>query len=159
MLLALDPGTKCVGWAVWSDKLTHCGLVRTKEKQVGQQGWDLRKGLLAVLAAQGVPACDVLVEIPRLYPYQRKMQPNDLIKLTFAAGAAAMVGLSVETVIPVEWKGQTPKEICHKRVLERLSRDELLVVQAASRDVIESLQHNMLDAIGIGRWKITGEKL
>jgi hypothetical protein len=156
MLLALDPGTKCVGWAVWSDRLYRCGLVRTKEKTTGQQGWDLRLGLLDVVGPVGL---DVLVEVPRIYPYNRKMQPNDLIDLAFVAGAVSTVGQSVETVLPVDWKGQTPKDVCHERLLARLSRDELLVVQAGVAGVPESLQHNVLDAIGIGRWKITGEKL
>lgn len=151
-MLAVDPGTRAVGWAMWTDKLHSCGLVRTKEDSLGARAWDL---------ARQLPNGNfrVLVEKPRLYPYNRNMQPNDLIDLAFVAGACATVGASADDVLPVTWKGQTPKDICHKRIMKRLSYEEILVVKTGIADVPKSLQHNVLDAIGIGRWDRTGEKL
>jgi len=162
MLLALDPGKHCVGWALWGDgKLVACGLVRTKEKVLGDIASDLYEKLSDTLfEADDHEGHAVIVEKPRLYPRNKYMQPNDLIDLAFVGGAIAMVMHgSVEVVEPVGWKGQTPKDINHRRVIERLDRDGLLALQAGLRGVPESLKHNVLDAVGIGRWKVMGEKI
>jgi hypothetical protein len=152
MILAIDPGTRCVGWALWDDSgLVRCGLVRSKAKELGQRAVEL--------AAQVPRAPLAVVEKPRIYPYNKKLQPNDLIDLAFVAGACATAAASATTALPVEWKGQTPKEISHRRTVERLNRSSLAALKAGLADVPESLRHNVLDAVGIARWHVTGEKL
>lgn len=153
MLLAIDPGTRCMGWSVWSTKLERCGLVRTKAQELGDRVYEL----VRQLPSGG--DYDVLVEKPRIYPYERKRQPNDLIDLSFAAGSCTLLGRGISVVLPYEWKGQTPKDVCHRRIMERLGVEELLVVRNGLVGVPASYQHNVLDAIGIGRWRVTGERL
>ena len=151
MFEAVDPGTRCAGWALWDQRLVACGLVRSKRKSLGNRANDLSRQLQ--------PVDLVVVEIPRAYPKNRKLSPNDLIDLAIVAGACARVGKESKLVLPVEWKGQTPKDICHKRVMSRLSREELLIVKAGVEGVPKSLRHNVYDAVGIARWHFTGEKL
>lgn len=147
MLLALDPGQHCCGWALWTTTLQDCGLVRTKEEHLGAQALDL--------ARQLPRGHDVIVEIPRLYPRSRKLQPNDLIRLAFAGGVCGGVGVSLETIEPVAWKGQVPKDVCHRRLIKELSYEEVLVIEKGLEGVPKGLHHNVLDAVGIGRHVVT----
>lgn len=151
-LLSVDPGTRCTGWALWGKHLEQCGLVRTKEEELGARGYALA-GLL--------PSGDfhVVVELPRVFPYQRKMRPNDLIDLAFIGGMCAFRGASASMVHPVIWKGQEKKEVNHKRVLNTLTAGELAVVKKGIVGVPKTLQHNVLDAVGIGLWYRTRKRL
>lgn len=152
MILAVDPGRRCLGWSLWDVQLVRCGLVRTRETALGQQAHDL---------ARQLPSGDhqVVVERPVIYPYARQRRPNDLIDLSFVAGACVLTGSNVLSVTPSEWKGQTPKDVNHRRVLSHLSFDELQVLKAGIEGVPDSLRHNVLDAVGLGRWHVTGERL
>ena len=151
MLLSVDPGTRSLAWASWHDRLSACGLARTKKQGLGAQAHDLVTQL---------PAGDleVVVELPRIYPYDKKRQPNDLIDLAFVAGMCGLLGDSVTAVVPTTWKGQTPKPIHHRRIMEQLTMEELLVVKACIANIPKSLRHNVIDAIGIGLYYRTGKK-
>lgn len=149
-LLSIDPGKHCLGWAVWEDgKLISCGLERTKAKTLGGAILELYDGM---------PICDrAVVELPRKYPYERRVRANDLIDLGAVAGAAAVCvdeGGELEFVYPAQWKGQTPKKIQHRRTRDALSEEEEAVLEQGLLGVPESLRHNVLDAVGIGQWRI-----
>lgn len=143
--LSIDPGTRCVGWARWGEALLDCGLARTKCESLGDRAHDL---------ASQIPSGDyhIVVEVPRVYPYHRKMRPNDLIDLAFVGGMCGLRGTSTSIVHPVEWKGQLPKEVCHKRCVELLAYNEVAGLKLVLESTPKSLQHNLLDAIGIGLW-------
>jgi len=52
-------------------------------------------------------------------------------------------------VKPREWKGQVPKDVHHARLVKTLTPDEMAMVERAAPP---SLRHNVLDAIGIGKY-------
>jgi hypothetical protein len=52
-------------------------------------------------------------------------------------------------VKPREWKGQVPKDVHHARLVKTLTPEELAMVEASAPP---SLRHNVLDAVGIGRY-------
>ena len=91
----------------------------------------------------------IVVELPRSYPGSR-VNPGDLITLAYRAGQ--VVGrcrgafTKVRTLFPADWKGQTPKRVMNQRVLARL--DE------AERAAVAMMDHNVLDAVGIGLWHL-----
>ncbi len=144
-LLSVDPGKRALAWALWDFMgLDSCGLVRTKLKDFGRGAQEM-----VVLLPPG--ADHVVVELPRIYPYQKRITVNDLIDLAAVAGACAGAG-PVEFVYPATWKGQTPKDISHRRVMKKLSLAEVQVVESCLQAIPKSLQHNVLDAIGIGQW-------
>lgn len=131
--LSIDPGVD-TGWALWT--------------------WPLCQ-----LAAAGIgkPPVEVAyrlaVEKPQVYP-QSPVPPNDLITLAMKAGryvgAFDGPGLETVTVLPHEWKGNIPKDICEARIRRALAIPELSVATDAEMEVPKSLRNNMWDAIGIG---------
>jgi hypothetical protein len=64
----------------------------------------------------------------------------------FAQAFRATTHLGVK---PREWKGQVPKDVHHARLVKTLTPDELAMVEASAPP---SLRHNVLDAVGIGRY-------
>jgi hypothetical protein len=80
---------------------------------------------------------------------ENKGTPTALIELAFRLGE--LVGLYmrkvevVELVTPAVWKGSVPKEICQSRILKKLEPEELSVLDK---------NHNAMDAVGIGLWKL-----
>jgi hypothetical protein len=142
--LYVDPGKRALGWAMWSSTFA-AGLIRTKQKDFGRG--------LQEMVVQLPPGADrVVVELPRHYPYERRIRVNDLIDLAAVAGACGAAG-PVEFVHPATWKGQTPKPISHHRVRKALTAEERAVLEQALEGIPESLQHNVLDAVGIGLWR------
>jgi hypothetical protein len=97
------------------------------------------------------------VEYPQDYPgHQRKVDPNDLIKLGSRAGRVQehllIQGNEVRLVKPHVWKGGVPKNIHHERIRASLTAKELAVVHAYTAPVAEGLKHNIWDAIGLTLW-------
>lgn len=143
-LLAVDPGLNA-GWALFRlGKLVACGLYRGKH--VAE----------TVEAIQQDPFYDLdtlVVERPQAYSaLKSKADPNDLITLALVAGAAigAHGWHHLRTPSPAEWKGQTPKEIHHPRILAALAPAELEILELVKAPA--SLQHNVRDAVGLGLW-------
>lgn len=132
ILSTIDPGTHS-GWARFAERsLTACGL-----------GPDSYFG-------------HVIIEVPVIYPGSRKVNPNDLITLAVKVGehkyAAESRGCSVELVKPRTWKGTIDGDIMCARILRLMTPAERAIFNAAPGAA--SYRHNILDAIGIGLWKL-----
>jgi hypothetical protein len=139
-LLAIDPGLH-TGWALFVKKAAGLDLVACGTGEPPS-------------SAQPYPLWECVIECPQVYP-QQAVPPNDLITLAFQAGRyaeAARVAKTrfVRTVLPHEWKGNLPKNVCAARVLSRLSPEEIGIVEEMSEGIPKSQRHNVLDAIGIG---------
>ena len=142
IIVAIDPGVKVAGWAIFKKKrLWRCGIARGKQ-------WADTVDALPRLTSEVT-----VVEHPVAYP-RSSVNPNGLIKLGIMAGAAAKAFDAIEIMMPTprEWKGQTPKAIHNKRVLAKLTLKELKIHNKA--DVPKSLVHNMTDAVGLGLWAL-----
>jgi hypothetical protein len=143
--IAVDPGKTLIGWAVFDGrKLESCGLSRLYE--VRDMVCLMRTG-----------HAEMVVEKPQVYPHQRlKGDPNDLIDVALAAGCVAEMGhangMAVEFVLPRRWKGQRPKDVCNALTLDLMLPHEKGLLKKTG--VIKSKRHNVLDAIGIGLWRI-----
>ncbi len=143
-LIAIDPG-KTTGWAVFVESgLVAAGVLRREKIFNGAEGlpkiWDRRI---------------VLVENPRWYPHDHT-DVNDLLDLAVLVGEIEhyyeIQGCTVELVWPRTWKGNVPKDIHNKRVLVALRRAELELLPLRPR--AKDYDHNMLDAVGLGLWKL-----
>lgn len=126
-----------------------------------QQGWARFSGGCMYACGLGEPPAligEVVIELPEYRPSQRdrRVDPNDLITLAVRVGKLAARaearGLVVELVRPTRWKGSVPKRIHHQRIGRALTVEEHAVLNGVR--VADSLRHNVLDAIGIGLWKI-----
>lgn len=143
MLLAIDPGVRALGWAYFEDgRLVQAGLLRAKHiQEMVDQLWLL-----------DLHPVSLVIERPQVYG-GAKFDPNDLVGLAVVAGAAAgrfHMAKNIDFPLPRMWKGQVPKDIHHERVLRALSIAE----RGQVPNTTKSLQHNVLDAVGLGLWKI-----
>jgi hypothetical protein len=117
-----------------------------------------------MLASTTFPdALVAVVELPQVYRRSRA-DPDDLIRLAFAAGMLASKYESCRTVRPHDWKGSVPKlasrawdrYIVHQRTLEILSVEEQGIYLPALDRIPAYLRHNVCDAVGLGLW--TGKR-
>ncbi len=97
-----------------------------------------------------------VIEKPQIYRQRMwKGDPNDNVDVAIAAGVAAAT-LSrcgpVSFAAPRAWKGQREKRIDNAYTLRLLGPDEAEVL--AGHKVRGSKLHNVVDAVGIGLWKL-----
>lgn len=134
ILTAIDPGV-CTGWAsFYSGHLALCGITNELRYLPG----------------------DIVIEKPQVYRATRsKGDPNDLIDLAILVGRyVERCNGDVTLVTPAEWKGQVPKHIHARRILDALTDGERRVATVESAKLSKSSRHNMIDAIGLGLWKL-----
>lgn len=155
-LISFDPGLRDAGVGVWENgKLSKAFLIQNPvKKERGGKAWmGMAKELF--IKTQHLNGIDTyrefISEIPQVYLQDKwKGDPADLIELAGVVGAAITVQMfwwdDVRTVLPKEWKGQISKEVCKKRIMTILSEEEKANIQWHS----SSLDHNIVDAIGIG---------
>lgn len=143
LITAFDSG-EYTGWAQgWNGVLTGCGLTH----------------VLGDRPMSDLPAATggrVFVEKPVHRRRGRTVDPNKLITLGIKVGRLVetylVLGSPVQTVIPTDWKGSTPKEIQNGRDAAALTDAETAIVSAAMRGIAASFQNNTWDAIGIYLW-------
>jgi hypothetical protein len=141
--MSVDPG-KSMGVAVFlNGNLTGVNLIKSNYAN------ELQNFVNRIQPKIGI------VEAPRIYGRRQwKGDPNDLIKVALLAGMA-LAALSQhcipEIVYPSVWKGQRPKDVDNKYTLELLSETERVYIE---NSFPKSKLHNVIDAIGIGLWKL-----
>ncbi len=161
-LIAIDPGKKGCGVAVFYDgRLGECEFIEGTRAEIVERG--------DTVASMRSPMQGISVVLEKPVVYDRKNwegDPNDLIEITITGAllASAMhIGgfeYEFEAVTPQQWKGQTPKEIMNKRVWKFLhdsdapDHGELSAALYGRRHTTGGKWHNVLDAIGIGLWRL-----
>ena len=150
-LVSLDPGLRGCGVAWWhaNGSLAHVAYLRNPVKKGdGPAAW---MGYDSVVLYDNRP--DYFIsEVPQVYRAgASKGDPDDLIQLAGVVGvfAQAFRATTHLGVKPREWKGQVPKDVHHARLVKTLTPEELAMVEASAPP---SLRHNVLDAVGIGRY-------
>jgi hypothetical protein len=140
MLLSIDPGAD-TGWALFEEtgRLSDCGLGEPSAYMHMLRVWDL------------------IIEQPIVYP-RAKSRPNDLITLALCAGELKgrlhREGRRAEYVKPFEWKGQVPKKKHQPRIWAVLDEREHALLLRETGKVLEGEGHNIVDAVGIGLWRL-----
>jgi hypothetical protein len=155
-VLTFDPGDRAnrknMAWArFFDDRLERVGFV--------EDGWPAT-GLL-VDQDESVNVELVVVEMPCWYPRKHKIDVNDLITIAVCVGWVEREyedRLPVERVIPRAWKGTVPKEVMSQRIYETLRPEERSLIplkrgRRASTNATDH-DHNLLDAVGLGLWKL-----
>lgn len=144
-LMAFDPG-KITGWASFENtSLSHAGVVKNATFAEPVEFWPVEDWPLVVV-----------IEMPRWYPQEREIDVNDLLDLSRLVGRIegffAKEGSRIEIVYPRSWKGTVPKKIHNARVLAALTKEEIALLPRRPR--AKDHDHNVLDAVGIGLWKL-----
>ena len=153
-MICVDPGLRGCGVAEFVEgNLTRAAYVKNP-REYGR-GYEAHRTMSrAVWNWIGSGAFErVIIEFPRIYPgsAQQKGDLNDLLDIAGVGGAIADACLtSVEAVIPSDWKGQVPKDVMTARISKAILQNE----RAGIEKCPASLMHNVLDAVGIGMWKL-----
>lgn len=163
-MITIDPNLRGCGVAVWSgNALQLAAYVKNPSTGRGYAAF------VSMAVAVGEYLMDrvlyedrapVIVEHPRVYPGMPKTDLNDLLDVT-GVGAAVSHRLKgfgitgsgyvlVQTVFPSEWKGTMKKAAMLDRIREKLTDTERAVVQKTNKSDTEDI----LDAVGIGLWKL-----
>lgn len=135
-IVTIDPGAFS-GVALFSDgKLVQTRKLRVKTDCT----MDFTKRISADL---------VICERPQVYTTAKaKGDPNSVLKIAERAAflVASLIAPKTQVlwVLPRAWKGNLPKEVCHKRLEKILSEEELKIFSKATMDE--------KDAVGIGLW-------
>lgn len=134
-MITIDPGVHGSGFAIWSgSKLVNV----LYEKPNPMEGRFMEP---------------ITIEVPQIYPGSKsKGNPNDLIRLAFEAGRIAGMAPACVTVLPRQWKGTIKKEVMLRRILSKLTDEELAMLKALK--LPKSKEKEVVDAVGIGLWKL-----
>jgi hypothetical protein len=156
MVIALDPGVKAAGVAVFIDgELDFAWLAQGKSWQ--DTAYDAFQGLYRSKCRDPHQyTTKVVIERPQVYQ-QRKLKgdPNDLVSVALMAGAfcgyagSSALRPEIVSVFPRYWKGQVDPDVMIERIKGKLSKEETGRVELPRK---KNLQHNVWDAVGIGLW-------
>lgn len=147
LLVAIDPG-ETTGWSFYQDgALVEAGVA------VGSP--PALPAAVYLELNQNRDCSEAVIEKPQTYPMS-PVDANDLITLGILVGEWKEYlhrhGADVELALPRTWKGTVPKDIHHRRVLARLTAEEK--TRLPKRPRAKNYDHNMLDAVGLGLWKL-----
>lgn len=153
LLVTFDPGTT-TGWAVFRHrKLIACGYA-SKVKIWKEPVWKyVKRGSL------------VVVEFPIYYGSAKERNPEAIVRNSAMAGEilgyCRAKGAKCEKLSPPrKWKGTIPKPrrgetyIIEQRLFLALSTEECQLIKQTKSARATRLDHNMIDAVGIGRWRL-----
>lgn len=137
-VLAFDPG-RITGWA------------RFKSRKLSEAGFESFEKLCT--AFPPLTGESVIIEMPRWYPHERRIDVNDLLDLCRMVGRIEQrYWGEAQTVYPRTWKGSVPKDVHNKRVLAALTDEERALLPRRPR--AKDFDHNLVDAVGLGLWKL-----
>ncbi len=153
MIVSIDPGTKCAGYAVFAESDTESKPVMIRCGVFRGDDWIDTANHTPEFSELDKENLKLIIEDPRIYPVTN-VRPNDLMKLANSVGAivAKVNAKFTKLVTPSRWKKSIPKTIHQKRILRCLSPEEKQILDNCLCP--KSLQHNVVDAIGIGLWHV-----
>lgn len=146
-MIAIDPGNQ-TGWALFDGGQLQSAGASPKDEVLAEPPF--------------LKGAQVVLELPRIYPQGRSpANPNRSIRPLMLMvgdlqGFYRRAGLEVTLIEPKGWKGQVPKTIHHRRLLAKLTDEEK--ARLPKRPRAKDFDHNMLDAVGLGLWKLEREK-
>lgn len=148
-LASIDPAKNACAWATFDDggRLVRARLIRAKTRH------GLRDEMSREFERE--PVGELVVEVPQIYR-QRSWagDPTDNVDVAVTAGMAIALidARKIVEVRPRAWKGTRPKDVCNRLTMSKLDESERRVVGRV--DCPPSLLHNVIDAVGIGLWRL-----
>jgi Holliday junction resolvasome RuvABC endonuclease subunit len=165
--LSVDPGLNGTGWAIWDDgqnirkeltktpwRLVDHGAFTPRgdsiQERVALVCSHIRNILLSRVLVEGVRECTVAVEHPQYFAGAGATNASGaLVTLAMTVGAVLAATSTLANthplLVPLSWKGNLPKEICCKRIIERVRRDPAYYKWKPNTNTTHEI-----DAIGIG---------
>lgn len=155
-LISIDPGFRYFGYSIFSEnKIIYADLSKVESDQ--WEAWEGQPPLFThlkdIVESQTWSQRKAVIEFPQVY--QETPNPNDIVKLASACGAYTAIlqslGFEVIWVKPKEWKGTVPKDVMLKRILAKIEESEYPCI-------MKPKDHNVIDAIGVGLWRLNRKK-
>ncbi len=151
--VSIDPSINFCGYAIHKDKeLIEYKLLRSSVKHINfieKSKYMINKlksilDKLVMLKGQ----IQIITEIPQYWGVAGFMarESGAISKLMFLCGMIVSLQENVITLTPNNWKGQLPKDVVNNR-LRKIYPDIN----------IKELNHNIVDAIGIGHYYLTNK--
>ena len=151
-LLSIDPGFRYFGYAILSEEeLLYADISKTESEDWDKWSNQPPSFLNVAEIALNYEWAEkkAVIEYPKVH--RDTPNPEAIVKLAAASGAYTALlqaaGFHVEWVEPRAWKGTVPKAIMCKRILAKLDKNEYGRIKNPK-------DHNIIDAVGIGLWKI-----
>lgn len=144
-VLAIDPSINNCGIAVFKDGKLHAWELLHPSKETKDYIEKSKSIYMQIKVLSKKYHCDYIVtEICDYFGVSgfHARESGSIFKLMFLIGMLCSLP-NVKTIIPRGWKGQLPKDVMRRRFIKDLPNLD-----------IEHMDHNVLDAIGIGRWFI-----
>lgn len=171
-LISIDPGLRGCGLAYFEEvpgteemRLSIAAYVANAvEKERGGFAW---VGMAEALYDSWPlppywPLRALVIEEPQVYQGNNSDDADDLIQLAGTVGAVCQLAVGnriniearkIRTIKPRVWKGQVPKKTMVDRIWHRLSPKERERISfPSSGGPMHGLNHNVMDAVGIGLW-------
>jgi hypothetical protein len=148
--LCIDPGVSYLSWAYgFQAQLLGCGYY-SLGKDLPKAAYNAQNFVKQFLFEMDfTPNKFVTIEKP-VYEKNRAINHQNVLDLSLIVGACA-VSENTIFITPNQWKGTCKKVIHQKRILPLLQPDELSVYEnGKTRN--KTLDHNIIDAIGILLW-------
>lgn len=152
-LISIDPGRDHVAAAFWREcRLQRCILLATPgDQDLGIVVSGLLRSAEATSAWMDASAGHAVVEYMCHHPGRAASQARDLIDVSISGVAiAARLAQTISFIAANQWKGQAPKPVIQRRVLERLDERESAVLAEALLAIRRGRHHDIYDAVGIG---------
>lgn len=154
-MITIDPNLRGCGVAVWgSEGLVRADYVVNPDRS--GRGYETYTSMAVKVGHYLAPVSfgPVLIEMPRIYgSVHEKGDPNDTLDV-LGVGAAVALALRnygpVQHVFPSEWKGTLKKKAMLERIWSKLTLHEQKQIQQTNKADTEDI----LDAVGIGLWKL-----
>jgi len=153
MTIGIDPGARASGWAQICDdtgRIIDAGLIRHDDR-------DLSKAI--TIAIRAMPARDHVVVVEEMIyrgAHSRASVPADLLRVQAigaAIGASLLLCPGTLRMVPARtWKGNIPKSIHHRRLLDGMCLDDRYSTERALARTPKAHHKEVLDAIGIALW-------
>lgn len=168
--LAIDPGKNGLGTAYFdldSKNLIHAEYINAEHSNndhpLLKAVWQLYMSgpYRKECGPDHLKTTQMVIESPRVYQTaKQKGSQEDILNLALVVGQCMFLGtqqkMSVALVRPDEWKGNLEKTMAKIRIIARLAPGEMSRIVLPK---VQSLQHNVWDAIGIGLHQFTSRGL
>jgi hypothetical protein len=155
LLVSIDPGVYSCAVAAWeaptSSLETPHGTLYRAALSAPCEASQTAQAVLEMIEGWGCQQAPVCVEVPVKYGTRRSTHKDvERMLEVIATIQRAYSPHLYFAVSPFAWKGNVPKGIQGSRILSALTK--------AEHDVVcwpkNSLKHNLVDAIGIGLWRL-----
>jgi len=152
-IITIDPSINFTGYAIYNDtKLNNYGLLNPKlnntfNEEYIDKSFSIFSQIKSKYKKEKIDK--IILEVPEHFGVSGYLarESGSIFKLTFLCGMICSLK-EVITVPPRGWKGQLPKHVMRNRFIKKFPQLD-----------IENINHNVLDAIGIGIWYILKKRL